>query len=39
VFAIGGSFLAPKDLVQAQSFEEITAICQNAREIVNPSNP
>jgi 2-dehydro-3-deoxyphosphogluconate aldolase/(4S)-4-hydroxy-2-oxoglutarate aldolase len=34
VFAIGGSFLAPKDMIQEQRFEDITAVCVNAKEIV-----
>lgn len=35
VVALGGSFLAPKDLVQAQKFGDITAICKKAVDIVN----
>jgi 2-dehydro-3-deoxyphosphogluconate aldolase/(4S)-4-hydroxy-2-oxoglutarate aldolase len=30
VIAIGGTFLAPKDLILGQKFAEITAICKKA---------
>ncbi|MHA1680977.1 MAG: bifunctional 4-hydroxy-2-oxoglutarate aldolase/2-dehydro-3-deoxy-phosphogluconate aldolase [Promethearchaeota archaeon] len=34
VIAIGGSFLAPKQLIEEGKFDEITGICRKAREIV-----
>ncbi|HME56305.1 MAG TPA: bifunctional 4-hydroxy-2-oxoglutarate aldolase/2-dehydro-3-deoxy-phosphogluconate aldolase [Candidatus Lokiarchaeia archaeon] len=38
VTAVGGTFLAPKDLIQAQQFAEITAICKKAVAIVKSLN-
>lgn len=38
VIAVGGTFLAPKDLIQAQNFAEITATCKKAVTIVKSLN-